>query len=452
MILEPLFTIVGVKKLKRWAYNYKQLICMITISQIKNYLLLLLLLILPWQTRWIYKSVYIQNKFWEYGSLFLYGTEILTAVVIIFWIIDRLRDKNFRARLEKPNIKRVLSILAVYAVLIFYFFISMNRDLAWQYLNWIIYSTCVAIIVLQSEVSFFKIALFLWLGSLLPAILGIYQFFSQSVFGNKWLGLAAQDPSNIGVAVIQYLDERWLRAYGTFGSPNALGIYLSVVFLLGIILILKITNSRLRVGLLFGQVIILGALFFSFSRGAYLGALVGLIILAVRNKKNILFLQQGTIYFLVVLILSFSFQNLLFTRANFGNRLESKSISERVTQWQDFKIIFVQHPSVGVGPGNYSIALASLHLQASANYFSPVHNIYLLFIAQFGLVGLIFVIFGLGFLYQKRIYEFAPLISILVTGLFDHWAISMFTGWIFFGLIFALGVKYFHIDTNSLKE
>ncbi len=425
------------------------------LSKIKNYLFLALLLALPWQTRLIYKSVYIQDRFWEYGSLFLYGTEILTAILIIFWIVDRLKDKNFCARLEVANIKRVLSILGVYAIFAFYFFISANRDLAWQYLNWVVYTACLFIIVLESEFGFYKISLFAWLGSLAPAILGIYQFFSQSVLANKWFGLATQNPATIGVSVIEYLDERWLRAYGSFGSPNALGIYLGTIFLLGIILILNTNNQKARLGFLVGQILIFLALFFSFSRGAWLGVSIGLLILTIQNRKNILFFQQLGLYLLLVVILSFNFSHLLFARANLDNRLEAKSISERVTQWQDFKIIFTKHALVGVGAGNYPTALQSLHPNFSANYFSPIHNIYLFFIGQFGLVGALLVIFLLYLLYKKMTKEikiFVPLICILVAGFFDHWSLSMFTGWIFLGLIFALAVKSSYIDTTSSKE
>lgn len=422
------------------------------VSKIKNYLLLALLLVLPWQTRLIYKSVYIQDKFWEYGSLFLYGSELLTAILIIFWIIDRLRDKNFRVRLQIPNIKRVAAILGVYAVFIFYFFISDNGDIAWQYLSWVLYAACLFVIVLESEFSFYKIGLFVWLGSLLPAVLGIFQFFSQAVWANKWLGLAAQNPNNIGVSVIQLGDERWLRAYGTFGSPNSFGIYLATVFLLGTILILKTANIRYQVEILLGQIIILSALFFSFSRGAYLGLLSGLLILAWENKKNILLLKQLSVYALTGLILFFSFQNLLFARTNLDNRLESKSISERLTQWQDFQVIFSHYPLSGVGPGNYPVALRAIHSQASANYLSPVHNIYLLFVGQFGLLGVSSVIFGLYHLYKRLDRQLVMLVPIFVSGFFDHWTLSMFTGWIFLALILALAIKNSYIDTLASKE
>lgn len=443
--------IVGEPEKMSWVYNYKQLVIM-TLFKIKNYFLLALLLSLPWQTRLIYDSAYVKGKFWEYGSLSIYGTEILLGFIILLSIIEKFKGQNFRARLGQINWKRFLIILVGIGLFVVYFLNSFNRDLAWQYLNWIIYTICLVFILLTSQFSFYKIFLFTWLGGLMPAILGVGQFFSQSVNANKWLGLAAQNPVDIGVSVIQYLDDRWLRAYGTFGSPNAFGIYLAAIFLLGVILILKTTNAHYRLGLLLGQTIILSALFFSFSRSAYLGLIVGSLILALRNRKSILFFQQLAIYILITFILSFYFQNLLFARANLDNRLESKSISERFTQWQDFKIVFIKRPLFGVGPGNYPLALEHLHPEASNNYFSPIHNIYLFFVGQFGLVGLFFVLAGLWLVYKNHLYNFAPLVAILVSGFFDHWSISMFTGWIFLGVIFTLAIKYLSIDTNSLKE
>jgi len=409
-----------------------------TIAKFKNFLLLMLLFLLPYQTRLIYRYAYIGGNFWEYGSLSLYVSEILLGAIILLAIIEELKNKIFISKLTHWSSRGFYLVVSLIAMIILYLAISSDLNLAWQYLNWVIYAFCLLFIIAGSQINFFKLSLALWLGAIIPSILGIWQFLSLQVLPNKWLGIASQNPAQIGAAVIEFGGGRWLRAYGSFGWPNSLAIYLGAIFLLGIILIMLNKSRKWQIGLLLGQIIIISALFFTFARGAFLGAAVGGLILLIKYRKNILFYKQIVIYLLLVLILSISFKNLLVARADFTARLERRSITERATQWQDFKNIFAKKFVVGTGPGNYPVNLRQLHPDFSVNYFTPIHNIYLLYLGQFGLVGAILLCLVIYLSKQKINWLFAPLVGILVAGLFDHWSLSMFSGWIFLAVILAL--------------
>jgi hypothetical protein len=49
--------------------------------------LLLLLFLLPFQTRYIYHSAFVHGNFWEYGSQTIYATELLVWILIILSLV-----------------------------------------------------------------------------------------------------------------------------------------------------------------------------------------------------------------------------------------------------------------------------------------------------------------------------------------------------------------------------
>ncbi len=421
------------------------------IVKIKNYLLLFFLIVLPFQTRLIYKSVFLKGTFWEYGSLSLYGTELLLALIVVFDLISRLKNKEFRKRLTVFRTQPALSVVGLLSVLAIYYFSSLNREVTWQYLNYVIYGACLMIIIAQNGLSKERLTLALWGGGLVQALFAISQFFTQNIFANKWLGMANHNPGELGTAVIEFGDQRWLRAYGVFGWPNALGIYLAAIFLFGIILILSSKSKRDQLYILLGQIIILVGLFFSFARGAWLALAISGLVIIWKNYKNIFLWQQLAIYGLVAIILVFTFKPLLFSRFNLQNRLEQRSISEREQQWQDFKVVFSNHQFLGVGPGAYTYGLYQQQLYHGYD-FQPVHNIYLLFLGEWGLLGAAIFLSGLSFVYKKINFLFPPLFCVLLAGFFDHWSLSMFTGIAFLGILVAFSWRFSGIDTISTKE
>ncbi len=425
----------------------------IKFSEIKNWLLLLFLFVLPWQTRWIYQTAYVGKDFWEYGSLSLYGTELLLGIVILLFLIEKIHNNFSNLFIKNLNKKRLIKILlSFFGILLLYLLTSTNRAITWQYLNWLIYGFCLIFIIWQSRLSFKKFSLAVWGGGVLQAVLGIWQFFLQYIPANKWLGMAVQDPYQLGVAVVEVGDERWLRAYGAFGWPNSLGIYLAVVFILGVILICRNENSKIKTLLLVGQTMILLGLFFSFARGAWLALIVGLLVLIIKKNTGKLFWQQIGVYALIILILLVIFKPLIFSRFDINNRLEKMSLSQRANQLTEFRQVFSKNYLIGVGPGNYTVVLHGLYPKYSAGDLKPVHNIFLLFLAEWGLVGMIFC--SLIIFYNKKMshWSFPPLTVLLVAGLFDHWSVSLFTGLIFFCLVVGLSFKYVDVDTKVQPE
>jgi uncharacterized membrane protein len=105
------------------------------LQRLTNYLILLFLFLLPWQTRWIIESGILNNRPWEFGTVSLYGTEILLWLIVIltgirlFARLDFWQSK-FNADYFKTHRKNIL------AVLIFLFslavFIRFGNPISWH--------------------------------------------------------------------------------------------------------------------------------------------------------------------------------------------------------------------------------------------------------------------------------------------------------------------------------
>lgn len=364
-------------------------------KRILNYLIILFLFLLPWQTRYIFRYGSIGGGYSEYGTVSLYGTEILLVVILLFVILTRQLTGQ-----DLSSFKKIF--------------------LDWSKFWWA-----------------------LWAGAVGQGIFAIWQFFTQNISANKWLGLAAHLPGDGGASVIEISGERWLRAYGSFGSPNSLGIYLAVILILGLVFYLKTEKWFYKIIITVGQIFILTGFILSWSRGAWIAAVSGMIALAllVYKKKTKDFFRQIFYYALTMIFFITILPALFFGRFNFANRLESQSMGERMAQYSDWVQIFSNNWFTGFGPGNYVSALTPLHPTWQSWQFQPVHNIYLLALAEYGIVGWVLIALLVGYLVHKiyrRNREFVPIIIVLfVAGLFDHWLASMWTGIAFFWLILA---------------
>ncbi|MDP3043631.1 MAG: O-antigen ligase family protein [bacterium] len=278
-----------------------------------------------------------------------------------------------------------------------------------------------------------KLILSFLAGIFFQACLGIWQFLTQSSFANKWLGMAAHSAGDLGVSVVETLQGgRWLRAYGGLDHPNILGGVLAVGLLLTIGLIVEdtriqdtitkqITNYKLQITnkfkiqnpkflnyiLLCVLCFMLCGMFFTFSRGAWAGLLVGILIMLaaliikkdLRGQKRLL--KIILLSAVLIFILFNLFQDLVLTRLSQDARLEVKSNVERVESLRSAQQLIKNNWLRGVGIGNYIKYNANLQIYANTTntnyankdtYVQPAHNVFLLVWAEIGIFGLLFFI------------------------------------------------------------
>jgi O-antigen ligase len=78
---------------------------------------------------------------------------------------------------------------------------------------------------------------------------------------------------------------------------------------------------------------------------------------------------------------------------------ENWSVVERMAHWQAAWYMFLDHPWLGIGPGNYSTVYDQYYLPGWLEPLGHAHNYYLNLAAELGLLGLsgYLLVFGLAF-------------------------------------------------------
>ena len=290
--------------------------------------------------------------------------------------------------------------------------------------------------------------------SLLPCVIAVaHQVLTQNVWGWSWLGVAAQDPSSLGVSVVQTGGLRWLRAYGIFPHPNILGAWSALGVLCATHLYLTAKRQAERAAWLIVQTAFVTCLFYSFSRAAWLAAAMGLVAMAFSLARTLpkdewrrLKVEKRLAIFVVPLLaaacLTVANGDLVWTRATVqASRTERISLDVRAQSLRDGLAVYAAYPFFGTGPSNYLPALATAkNLTTSPAPLEPPHLVWLLALAETGTVGFAAIWFALasvGVLLRKsrrtadaRLWSLALAAAAAwtVALLFDHYAWSLWSG------------------------
>ncbi|MCD4761604.1 O-antigen ligase family protein [bacterium] len=451
--------------------------------------LYLLVFLLPWQTRWIALPGELNYGYWEYGTISLYGTDILLlGLVLSFGVLQlwQRRIVNFQLPFQsgfpvKQAILNIWYLLAVFELVVFIsIFFSADKTIAFYGYGRILLGISLFALIVNLNYEKFKLIYAFLGGLLIQASIGIWQFLTQSSFASKWLGAAAVNPADLGISVIETLNkERWLRAYGTMSHPNILGGILVIGILLAIGLIL--TRNRDEISsqgtkLIIGRfatlncsnlffpcflhicsLIFLTCLFFTFSRGAWAGLLAGVVILLflASIKRDLLaqklILEIILVSSILIFILTTVFSGLVLTRFSKDTRLEVKSNIERIASFKEASGIIKKNWLRGIGIGNYTKVLEKNNPGKPSYIYQPVHNVYFLVLAELGVIGYTSFFTVLLFVFTIAIIKFsnsqylktsnlALIIAFFIMFLVDHWFFSLHLGilvfWFILGIIF----------------
>ncbi len=449
-----------------------------------EYLFYLFVFLLPWQTRWIWHYGQLGSSGpSEYLTFSLYGTEILFFLVLVLAFIYRCKTKDDEIRFLNY---KILDFYVLFFLFLALAALSIIWAPSWQtalyYLIKLLEGLALLILVINFQFSLKKIGWALVLSGTVQSLLGIYQFFTQQVLANKWLGLAEQLPQTLGASVVEFDGSRLLRAYGAFTHPNILGGFLAVCLIVLIVLIILAQRKKEKSLLWLFLPTILAGLFFTFSKSAFLALIISLVFLAIFIFTNqakpikIIFSQIILVIFAVLAILFLIYPQPVITRLQGEARLEQKSFTERANYLEQAKDLIKNNWLQGVGLGNYTLALYNQSLEKSASYdYQPVHNVYLLVFVELGILGfLIFILIIVKVIsyiwsfpinknlellsvfslfkftsiydfYLRRFYWFLGLtaifIMILVLMVFDHYFWTQYFGIMLWWLGFGLWLK-----------
>jgi len=460
------------------------------LEKIIEYGLYLLVFLLPWQTRWIIRAGEINNGYSEYLTISLYGIDLLLIILLLLFLVKKFLVSPPATQAgewpgnSKFSIKSPLTIIWwLVGVIDLFIFISLffapDKLLAIYRYGVFLLGLGLFWLIVKAGYEKTKLIWSFLAGIFLPASLGLWQFLTQSSFANKWLGLATHAPSELGVSVIETMGaggigERWLRAYGGLDHPNILGglLVMGILLIVGMI----IRNYFKKVNLKFSKILLityclllLTSLFFTFSRGAWIALIVGLVVmLAFAIIKKDWFAQREILKIVLagsvlIFVLFSQYGDLVKTRISRDSRLEVKSSIERVEYFKNAKDLIEENWLLGAGIGNYVIKLATVNgdypdnITKQAWEYQPVHNVFLLAWAEIGLVGLLGLLGLLGYLAwlafkNKQQLSLAMLLTLAIIMMVDHWLWSLHFGVLFFWLVMGITVKTPQINKFSHKS
>ncbi len=411
----------------------------LTIESLISWGTYLLVFLLPWQTRWMHNVRTINSGFWEYGSFSLYATEIL------LWVVAALFIWRYRGRVNfnKTTIFVGVAFLA-------WLFVStswaVDGQLAINRWTWFVEAGVLALLVAAGPVRAVPLMISLVGGTVLQGLLGWSQFLSQSIWASTWLGIAAQSAGTLGTFVIETGGERWLRAYGGLPHPNIFGAWMLVGIGAVAWLATKAKTFYQRWFVTASALVLTGGLLMSFSRAAWLAAIVGgvavvswLVWRRYRPQRTVLVVALTIVLTTAAFVTIF--HQPVFNRFDTSQRLEAQSITQRVDQYQQARQIIGQHWLTGVGLGNYTIALLVAQPGQDVWSYQPVHNSAVLLWAEAGILAVL--LYGVCIIWplwalRRRLWLVAPLLVLVTIGLFDHFLVSLYPGVLLTGLVYGL--------------
>ncbi len=382
------------------------------------------LALVPWGTVLIWREAVI-----EYNKGLLFGTEIL------FWVL-------FAWGLAGQYITRPRLNWYAYAALFFLVinsYVAHDRWLGLQSARYLLLAVAVVWMLSKSTTSIQAVVRSFALG-LVPAIgLGLVQFFAQTTWSSQWFGLAQHLAWQPGTSVVVGDFGRWLRAYGPFPHPNIFGGYMVLGLLMSA---LGVKNGRAEKYWLAMAGLASAGLVFSFSRSAWLGFVVAVVVGWQWFKDESLRLWWAVVSLTLVIGVG-SVWPLVVGRTQVVGAYEQQSVSERVSGWYEAVAVWRSRPLVGVGLGNYTVALSAQFPGLAPWAYQPVHNIGLLALAELGVVGILLlagVIWGVR-RHLRGLWWVAP---ILIIGLFDHYFLTLYPGWVLLGVWVGIWTKFVH--------
>lgn len=358
----------------------------------------------------------------DYLSPTIYLTDVLFLLVFSLWAKKAYKQILFFVNKHKRYIylfvllalfnsffsisffPSIIKWIKLLEVIVFGYYIWERRD---------VFKSKTTLTVLYYSLIFFS-------------VIGICQFALGKTLGGPMylLGERSFDISTPGIALVEIAGRNFMRAYSTFSHPNSFAGYLGVGLIL---LILNYSPKELSKKII-GFFIILLAFVLAFSTSAFLGISFCLLILLIRRKT---FINTKTVLIIPLMFLIVSLMLPFVSKIILSDKIK---LPQNISQRLDLSIgagkIISQKFLMGGGLNTFVINASTIE---NNNYYfwalQPVHNIYLLFFSETGIFGLLLTYFLIVKVLQKSFClnkpVFLSIIFILVTGLLDHYWITL---------------------------
>ena len=432
---------------------------------VSNWALAALLLALPFLAHWVPLGQPIDPVLYDYHEISLYATDLFLLAAIGGWLLGLLLRRS-RARFQWGPAFLTVPLLGLLTLGIAGIPQAVDSAYAAYTTGRLAFLLAFYLMLINLPL---KEELIVWplaAGMVVQGVVGVWQFLVGHTLGLRWLGETTADAARPGASVVMVGEQRWLRAYGLTSHPNVLGGFLMACLLVVTGTYLTQSGWR-RIALLGSLAIGLGTLLLTFSRAAWLGAaagvlvLLGLLLWARRQgsrpvRHSSLALLAGVALIMVLVFVATNWP-LLRPRLGLASQgVEIRSVEERVLLNKAALVLVRMRPWLGVGLGNFAVALYRL-APVTVSYFSsfaPVHVVFLLATAELGFPGglLWLCLIGspwLALWLRRRQVEMTPwwtglsaaMAGLAVVSFFDHYLWSFQQGRLLFMLIWGLWAR-----------
>lgn len=398
---------------------------------------------------------YVLGRRIDYLSPTIYFTDVLIILTLIFWWSERLLKR--RPVFHLPARKSVgIGIAAAIFIFINIYFAASPQIAVYKWIKIVEYF-CLGWYIVSSRVKITDILLPISIAIAFSSLLAIWQFILQHslggvfwLFGERTLSLDTPGVARFTVCLpAEFSCRLLLRPYATFPHPNVLGGFIATTLPYLIYgLLHKKGNYRLFIIVI---ILALAGLLVTFSRSAwFVGLLTGGVAYYILWKKTFtdFFVNRVTRYLGPLLLICF----FVITLVLFFPSVTDESVVIRQELQQASVSLWQRSPITGTGMGNFLVSLPGVYSIRAGNFLQPVHNIYLLWFAETGLMG-VFGILLILLLFRQRLMQMFfhpgtlrsdyvvllfPVVGMYLLGFVDHYPVTLQQGQLLFTLCLSL--------------
>lgn len=356
---------------------------------------------------------YVQGIAIDYLAIKISALDILSIVIVAL---------HFRQLYALINNDKQIRLIIVLLVLLNSYFALREAHTLLLWIGFGVHTLALLAVIKNYKKYLTVIMIGLATSVVIQILLVMMQFTSQSSIQGVWYWLGERKivMSLPDIAKIYVNGREFLRPYGTFSHPNALGGFYMLLFFFMIwfkknILSIKFHKLCANIVIFVCPYLILS----SFSKTAIIGFVIGSVMLIVNDD-----IYRKCKFCLVARILGLSAITFVFIQLS-G---DPDSLTKRWALIQNALGVIALHPLWGVGLGNYVASQATISMPMRfGSLFQPVHNALLLVISEVGIGGLTIVyMIGrrlkvVGMSITMPMYIVIPLIA---TMMMDHYWVT----------------------------
>ncbi len=330
------------------------------------------------------------------GGANLNSADILVFLLAASWLMSFvLRPYIVRARIEagpldheRFNVPRplALSLLALLLAMLLSMTVTLSINLSLkEIIKWI-----EVLIVLFIGAQYIRTRRQIWALIIIICLAGI----SQAIMGY------AQNFFDLGPTA--FIRNSALRVYGTFGQPNPYAGYINMTLTIAVALTLLARSWSIRILAGCTAILLAAAEYFSQSRGGEIALAVAVLFIVTLGIPRLrplmgaagiggLGIVAGYLAgivperFLLPILKVLGLASISFTAPSAADY----STAERLAHWIAGARMFLTHPLLGVGIGNYPEAYPRYFITIFANPLGHAHNYYINIAAEAGIFGVL---------------------------------------------------------------